>query len=174
MIIANLDLKKYSTYFSERVYSILNYENPFSRSNNLGHITASGLVIHNKKVLLIFHPFIKRWFQPGGHIDDGESPVDAAIREVYEETGLICVLDSEDPEPIDIDVHEIPENPKKGEDSHLHIDLLYCLRVSRKEQSAEDIACAWIPFDQIESHRIKRALAKLNYSPSTSNNSVSS
>jgi 8-oxo-dGTP pyrophosphatase MutT (NUDIX family) len=164
----------YNSIFSERVHSILNYENPCDRLNTLGHITASGLVIDNKKVLLIFHPFIKRWFQPGGHIDDGESPADAAIREVYEETGLVCVLDSEDPEPIDIDVHEIPENPTKGEDAHLHIDLLYCLRVSRQEKSAEDNACAWISFDQIESNRIKRALAKLNYAPSTSNNSVSS
>lgn len=163
-----------NSIFSERVHSILNYENPCDRLNTLGHITASGLVVDNKKVLLIFHPFIKRWFQPGGHIDDGESPADAAIREVYEETGLVCVLDSEDPEPIDIDVHEIPENPKKGEDAHLHIDLLYYLRVSRQEKSAEDIACAWIPFEQIESNRIERALAKLNYAPSTSNNSVSS
>jgi 8-oxo-dGTP pyrophosphatase MutT (NUDIX family) len=164
----------FNSIFSDRVHSILNYENPCDRLNTLGHITASGLVIDNKKVLLIFHPFIKRWFQPGGHIDDGESPADAAIREVYEETGLVCVLDSEDPEPIDIDVHEIPQNPMKGEDAHLHIDLLYCLRVSRQDKSAEDIACAWIPFDQIESNRIKRALAKLNYAPNTSNNSVSS
>jgi len=146
----------------EMVCSILNYENPFKRSNKLGHITASGLVIHNDKVLLIFHPFIKRWFQPGGHIDDGESPIDAAIREVYEETGFVCVPDSKDLEPIDIDIHEIPANPKKGEDTHLHIDLLYCLRISSQEQSIEDISYAWIAFDQIESDRIKRALAKLN------------
>ena len=146
----------------DRVCSILGYENPFKRSNKLGHITASGLVIHNDKVLLIFHPFIKRWFQPGGHIDDGESPIDAAIREVYEETGFVCVPDSKDLEPIDIDIHEIPANPRKGEDTHLHIDLLYCLRVSSQEQSTEDLACAWISFDQVESDRIKRALAKLN------------
>jgi 8-oxo-dGTP pyrophosphatase MutT (NUDIX family) len=164
----------FNSIFSDRVHSILSYENPCDRLNTLGHITASGLVVDNKKVLLIFHPYIKSWLQPGGHVDDGESPVDAAIREVYEETGLVCVLGSEDPEPIDIDVHEIPQNPMKGEDAHLHIDLLYCLRVSRQEKSAEDIACAWIPFDQIESNRIKRALAKLNYAPSTSNNSVSS
>jgi 8-oxo-dGTP pyrophosphatase MutT (NUDIX family) len=164
----------FNSIFSDRVHSILNYENSCDRLNTLGHITASGLVIKDGAVLLIFHPYIKSWLQPGGHVDDGESPVDAAIREVYEETGLVCVLGSEDPEPIDIDVHEIPENPMKGEDAHLHIDLLYCLRVSRQEKSAEDIACAWIPFDQIESNRIKRALAKLNYAPSTSNNSVSS
>ena len=151
-----------SSNTDNRVCSILNYENPFKRSNKLGHITASGLVIHNGKVLLIFHPFIKRWFQPGGPIDDGELPFDAAIREVYEETGFVCVPDSKDLEPIDIDIHEIPANPKKGENTHLHIDLLYCLRVSSQEQSTEDLACAWISFDQVDSDRIKRALAKLN------------
>jgi 8-oxo-dGTP pyrophosphatase MutT (NUDIX family) len=160
--------------FVERVYSILDYENPCDRSNNLGHITASGLVVHSKKVLLIFHPYIKSWLQPGGHIDDGESPIDAAIREVYEETGIVSVLDSEAPEPIDIDVHEIPENPTKGEAAHLHIDLLYCLKVLRQEKSQEDIAYAWISFDKIECHRIRRALAKMNYAPNTSSNSVSS
>ena len=154
--------ESFNSIFEEQVYSILDYENPFKRSNKLGHITASGLVINNGKVLLIFHPFIKRWFQPGGHIDDGELPIDAAIREVYEETGFVCVPDSKDLEPIDIDIHEIPANPKKGEDTHLHIDLLYCLRVSSQEQSTEDLACAWISFDQVESDRIKRALAKLN------------
>lgn len=160
--------------FVERVHSILNYENPCNRSNNLGHITASGLVIKDGAVLLIFHPYIKTWLQPGGHIDDGESPIDAAIREVYEETGLVCILDSETSEPIDIDVHEIPENPTKGEDAHLHIDLLYCLKISHQEKSEEDIAYAWISFDKIECHRIKRALVKLNYAPNTSSNSVSS
>ena len=154
--------ESFNSIFEEQVYSILDYENPFKRSNKLGHITASGLVINNGKVLLVFHPFIKRWFQPGGHIDDGELPIDAAIREVYEETGFVCVPDSKDLEPIDIDIHEIPANPKKGEDTHLHIDLLYCLRVSSQEQSTEDLACAWISFDQVESDRIKRALAKLN------------
>jgi 8-oxo-dGTP pyrophosphatase MutT (NUDIX family) len=69
---------------------ILASENPFSRSNLMGHITASGLVIRDGSVLLIFHPYIKQWFQPGGHIDDGEEPIRAAIREVFEETGVVC------------------------------------------------------------------------------------
>jgi len=140
---------------------ILDSENPFSRSNQLGHITASGLVIKDGKTLLIFHPYIKRWFQPGGHIDDGESPIEAAIREVYEETGILCESTEGQLDPIDIDLHEIPANPKKGEGAHLHIDLLFVLQVIEKRESPEAIQKSWVPFKQITSPRIQRALQKL-------------
>ena len=161
-IIKKLDSIQAFSSLADRVNAILNYESSYSRSNPIGHVTASGLVVNDDKVLLIFHPYIKRWFQPGGHIDEGDSPIAAAIREVYEETGYVCELDSDSQDPIDIDIHEIPENPKKGEGAHLHIDLLYCLRVVRQEQSAEDIECKWFAFGDIGSIRIQRALAKLD------------
>ncbi len=140
---------------------ILDSENPFSRYNQLGHVTASGLAIKDGKALLIFHPYIKQWFQPGGHIDDGEEPIQAAIREVFEETGVVCESLNGFLEPVDIDLHEIPENPKKGEGAHLHIDLLFAMRVIEEQESPEGIEKAWVPFDQITSPRIKRALQKL-------------
>jgi 8-oxo-dGTP pyrophosphatase MutT (NUDIX family) len=118
-------------------------------------------VIKDGKVLLIFHPYIKQWFQPGGHIDDGELPIEAAIREVYEETGILCEPTEGRLDPIDIDLHEIPANPKKGEGTHLHIDLLFLLQVIEERESPEDIQKAWVPFKEITSPRIQRALQKL-------------
>ena len=67
--------------FAKQAQKILNTDNPFSRFNAMGHVTGSGLVVRDKQVPLICHPYIKQWLQPGGHIDDGESPLDAAIRE---------------------------------------------------------------------------------------------
>ena len=173
-IIQRIEQDKLSLPLRDKISKILSYEDPFKRANLIGHITASGLVVRDDKALLIFHPYIKRWFQPGGHVDEGESSIEAAIREVYEETGFVCELDPKNIEPIDIDIHEIPANPKKGEDAHLHIDLLYRLRILRHEQSAEDIKYGWFTFKDVESLRIQRALAKLAQAPKASSNSVSS
>ena len=140
---------------------VLSSSDPYSRSIKQGHITASGLVIKDDSVLLIFHPYIRQWFQPGGHIDDGEEPIQAAIREVFEETGVVCQSFSGFLDPINIDLHEIPENPKKGEGEHLHIDLLFVLEMIEERESPEGIKKAWVSFDQITSPRIKRALQNL-------------
>jgi 8-oxo-dGTP pyrophosphatase MutT (NUDIX family) len=148
--------------YAEQASAILASSSPCSRLTNEGHITASGLVIQGDKVLLILHPYIKEWFQPGGHIDEGESPFEAAIREVYEETGLVCMSDIENPEPIDVDIHEIPANSSKNECAHLHIDLLYKLKVLRDEVPLEKITKGWFSFDQIESPRIQRAISRLS------------
>jgi 8-oxo-dGTP pyrophosphatase MutT (NUDIX family) len=151
----------YSLDYIARANSIFCSHNPCSRDNALGHITASGLVARDGKVLQIFHPHIKIWFQPGGHIDEGEDPIDAAIREVHEETGFICSSDPDYLDLIDIDVHEIPANSKKGEGSHLHIDLLYRLVVTGKSMPAEEIESNWFSIDQIQGERILRALKNL-------------
>jgi 8-oxo-dGTP pyrophosphatase MutT (NUDIX family) len=140
---------------------VLSSKDPYSRSTKQGHITASGLVIKDGKALLIFHPYIKQWFQPGGHIDEGEEPIQAAIREVFEETGVVCEPLNGFLEPIDIDLHEIPANPSKGEGVHLHIDLLFILKALKEEESPEEVEKAWVPFDQIISLRIQRVLQKL-------------
>jgi len=150
-----------NTPYLNQCSAVLTSLDPYARATKAGHITSSGLVIKDETVLLIFHPYIQRWFQPGGHIDDGESPIEAAIREVYEETGYVCELDSDNQEPIDIDIHEIPENLQKREAAHLHIDLLYTLRVLRQEKSVEEVKFRWCSFDEVENIRIQRALSKL-------------
>ncbi len=158
----NAEIDSLALNFGDRVFRIIESDNRYQRSNMLGHITASGLVISNSKVLLIWHPHIGRWIQPGGHIDEGESPANAAIREVYEETGYLCALDSTHLDPIDIDIHEIPENPKNKEATHLHIDFLYKLKVVKIENSSENIQYDWFSFERVRCIRILRALSSLN------------
>ena len=58
------------------------------------HFCASAYIINpeNKKLLLVKHKKYNKWLQPGGHIEDNETPEEAAVREVYEETGIKSTL----------------------------------------------------------------------------------
>ncbi|MCE7526847.1 NUDIX hydrolase [Polynucleobacter sp. IMCC 30228] len=141
-----------------RALAILKNPDPFSRSTLLGHVTSSGLVIHNNKALLVFHPYLSQWLQPGGHIDKGESPVDAAIREVYEETGLLCSLATSNIDLVDIDIHQIPENLKKNECQHWHIDLCFLLIPEKKLTPPDPLDFEWFDFNLITNARILRAI----------------
>jgi len=54
--------------------------------------TARTVTIDNRgHVLLGRYPASDTWTIPGGVIDPGEQPADAAVRECYEETGIIAV-----------------------------------------------------------------------------------
>jgi ADP-ribose pyrophosphatase YjhB (NUDIX family) len=45
------------------------------------------------RILLIHHAEHDRWSVPGGSLDPLESPADAAVRETWEETGILVELD---------------------------------------------------------------------------------
>jgi 8-oxo-dGTP pyrophosphatase MutT (NUDIX family) len=103
---------------------------PFSEHADPVHLTASGIVTGERGVLLLKHRRLGIWVQPGGHIDAGETPWEAALREVYEETGLRVQLsgvpDAGVPQEqgvyrVDhVDVHPGPRG-------HTHLDLRYLM-----------------------------------------------
>ena len=50
---------------------------------------AGGVVINDNNDVVVVNQNHDSWSLPKGHIDEGETPIDAAIREIYEETGII-------------------------------------------------------------------------------------
>tara|TARA_B100000214_G_scaffold375374_1_gene361433 strand:- start:1114 stop:1665 length:552 start_codon:yes stop_codon:yes gene_type:complete len=52
------------------------------------HQTATGFIVHREKTLLHYHPKVREWLPPGGHIEKNEDPLEAIVREINEETGL--------------------------------------------------------------------------------------
>lgn len=147
---------------------------PWSRKNLPGHLTAGAFVLdHDRsRLLLIHHRSLNLWVQPGGHLDPGELPPDAARREAAEETGLDDLSlhpwhVAHDLLPIDIDSHSIPANPAKGEAAHTHHDFRYVFIAppdARVTLAAREVAGhQWVELDKIEATApdLERAAAKL-------------
>lgn len=54
---------------------------------------AGGVVVDDGRVCVIHRPDYDDWSLPKGKLDKGETHEAAALREVQEETGLICAID---------------------------------------------------------------------------------
>src|SRR3990167_8533124 len=50
--------------------------------------TAGGVVLNKERKVLVVSQNRNSWSLPKGHIDEGENKLQAAIREIYEESGI--------------------------------------------------------------------------------------
>lgn len=91
-------------------------ERPFDEDADPVHITGSSIIVSDRGVILHKHKRLGIWLQTGGHVDPGETPAEAAVRESCEETGLAVTLVAD--EIIHVDVHPGPRG-------HTHLDLRY-------------------------------------------------
>ncbi len=66
--------------------------NPKKVQNN-AKLCIGGAVVWKDKFLILFKPKKKWWEFPGGKLEEGETPSQAAQREVFEETGLKLQVD---------------------------------------------------------------------------------
>jgi 8-oxo-dGTP pyrophosphatase MutT (NUDIX family)/ribosomal protein S18 acetylase RimI-like enzyme len=118
-------------------------DQPLSEDAAITHVTSSAIVVGTRGVILHRHKRLGIWVQPGGHINEGELPEDAALREVLEETGLVATHFGGMPTIIHIDVHPAP----KG---HTHLDLRFLLRgpdVDPRPPEGESPDVAWLSFE---------------------------
>jgi 8-oxo-dGTP diphosphatase len=99
----------------------------------LKHFSATVYVVNeidgDPKVLLHFHKRHHNWYGLGGHVEDNEDPVEAAIREAKEEAGIDVTIFSGHPLKIYKHAHELiapvllMDQDIKGD--HRHIDCIY-------------------------------------------------
>ncbi|SDC59465.1 NUDIX hydrolase [Shouchella lonarensis] len=147
-------------------YVEIGHKDIVSRKTYPGHITASGIVFTNERLLMVFHPTLQKWLQPGGHVDLGESPLRAAQREVEEETGIQTALHCWHREnlcPIDINIHTIPSNKEKAEPTHLHYDFRYLLTSTNESVSPIEsgIKTGWRNLHSIKEENLRNVIQKL-------------
>lgn len=140
--------------------------------------TAAGILIADGKVLLIKHKKLGLWLNPGGHIEPGELPHQAAEREFFEETGVrvkavdvVGMYDAEVseflPNPISTNLHWISKENywsrvqnktsdddvwKKG--CEQHINFLYLVQpvagVELRFDQEETLGIDWFNVSELE------------------------
>lgn len=114
-----------------------------------------------KKVLLIHHKKLGRWLQPGGHIERFENPLEAAVREVKEETGIDIGFLKDQVHFIDDNASFLPI-PKflmeqtipafEDQPKHYHLDINYLVEIPEQslklsEHESHDIG--WFTKEEI-------------------------
>jgi 8-oxo-dGTP pyrophosphatase MutT (NUDIX family) len=103
-------------------------EDPLDEKADPVHVTGSAVVVGARGTVLHLHKRLERWMQTGGHLEDGELPQDAALRESQEETGLELSHPKDGPRLLHVDVHN-------AADGHTHLDLRYLLVGPDKDPS---------------------------------------
>ncbi|HEX3247363.1 MAG TPA: NUDIX domain-containing protein [Chloroflexota bacterium] len=121
------------------------------------HFTVAVFVVSERRVLLHQHVKLGMWLPPGGHIEAGELPDEAAIREVQEETGVDIELQGASGLPIEYPRQLVQPAGIQLEDiapNHQHIDLIYF--ASPLEAStidpihASSVQAGWYGLDELE------------------------
>jgi 8-oxo-dGTP pyrophosphatase MutT (NUDIX family) len=121
------------------------------------HFTVTGFVCEGDRTLLHWHKKLRIWLPPGGHIDPDEDPVQAAVREVLEETGILAeVVPHVAPlpfsnvaqiaTPLVIICADVDEGP------HQHIDMSYALRPvpgAPRQEPDGDHGFIWVTEEQL-------------------------
>lgn len=134
----------------------------FERSLASGHVTGSAWLVDRgaRRVLLTHHRKLGRWLQLGGHSDGVPDPLEVAISEAREESGLDVAPLS--PEIFDLDVHEIPA--RSNEPAHLHFDVRFALEVRGSEAfrvGEESLDLAWVPIDGLDRYTREESVLRM-------------
>ncbi len=98
------------------------------------HLTVDGFVVHEGRVALHWHRKIGMWLPAGGHLEPGEDPVSAALREIREEFAVEAEVMRLAPR-VDYDGGPAQMEPPFTildcwpEPNHEHISLVYFCRL---------------------------------------------
>jgi len=121
-----------------------------TRENGFAHVTASSMILNKEgdKVLMVFHNIYHSWSWTGGHADGETEPLQTALREAREETGIhgLKILGG----LASVDILPVWGHMKKGKhvSSHQHLNFSYLFEADEAEslriKADENSQVGWI------------------------------
>jgi 8-oxo-dGTP pyrophosphatase MutT (NUDIX family) len=135
----------------------------FERTQTAGHITASALIVNTRRThtLMTHHHKLEKWLQLGGHSDGDPDPLNVALREAEEESGVQGIRPVSK-EIFDVDVHPIPA--RKNEPEHFHYDIRFLFEADDTHEltiTSESKDLAWIPVKDIEQYSTEESILRM-------------
>jgi 8-oxo-dGTP pyrophosphatase MutT (NUDIX family) len=133
----------------------------WQRNNYVGHLTASAWVVNEAMthVLLTHHRKFNCWLQVGGHVEEGDESLLAALREAREESGIQAI------EPLQATIFDVGHHPinTAKEPPHVHYDIRYLLvaRAIEFVVSEESNDLAWMPLAEVATISSSTALHRM-------------
>ena len=103
---------------------------------------AGGVVMRDGRLAVVHRPKYDDWSLPKGHLEDGESWEEAALREVREETGVGGRL-----------VRELDDDhytDRKGRPKRVRWWLMQPVALDRREPDDEVDEVRWVPLDEAD------------------------
>lgn len=113
------------------------------------------LIIQNDQILMLEKEkgrHIGTWLFPGGAMNDGESPLDAVIREITRETGL--TLDHIELRGITSFI--LQENPEDDVLARTNLFVFYTEHVSGELKQSNRGKLVWVPLEDIWNRKLGR------------------
>ncbi len=119
------------------------------------HATSTGYVVSGDRTLLLWHAKLGMWLAPGGHIEANEDPLQAALREAWEESGLEVEVIAP-PDLLEVDEPAVLPPPaviliedieREDQPFHQHIDHVYFTRATEAVDFEAPIPhgpCRWV------------------------------
>ncbi len=128
------------------------------------HYTATVYIVSDtlpRKTLLLHHRKHDKWVPPGGHQELHENPIEAAIREVAEETGVDIApyieaarAGNEQASYLALPAYMMEQRiPAYGDEpEHFHLDMEYIIRVPEQtvnHRANESHDIGWFTLEQL-------------------------
>ncbi|CAG7844513.1 Phosphatase NudJ [Pseudoclavibacter triregionum] len=118
-------------------------------------IAAYGVIVRDGEILLAHWNERGRsgWTLPGGGVEPGESPIEGAVREIWEETGYHARIDA----LLGIDSRIIPARDRRARAPMQALRILYSASILSGELRAETDGSTdearWYPLDEVPTLR---------------------